>query len=648
MAEFFVGGLPGSDQNSLRTNQTFDTAPPIKDECVAWPKLECISQKGSIRALSLVVAALLIYGASLSGNFLSSWDDGPYVVLNQAAHGFSLPNIRAAFSSYFVGNYAPLQIISYMLDYSIFGLDSFGYRLDNLILHCANCLLFYLFAKKLENRSGTAFLAALIFLCHPVQVETVAWISQRKNLLALFFSLAAVILYSHYRTKENYRRWYYIAALLSFVCALLSKSVAVIIPLVLIAYDICVKQERVTLRMFFDKIPFLACAVIGAVVNMYAQSAGYGGGGRTGYHGGSFFATMISMFPVYIDYLRMIIWPVGLSAYYDVPIRTSMDQTTIISAGGLLILAGCWVSAFKRRPHLFFWGALFILGLLPVSQIVPIVTLKNDRYLYFPMLGASAILSCGATTLYERFYGKVRTLWGALVFGIIIVMAIVSQQRSKVWGNHLTLWQDAASKNPGSGYVWEGLAEAYHLDSRYEEANQAYFRVLSIGENVKTLNNLAILYRNMGNQALSVQISGRVVQSYPDFLPGYTTLGKTYLLAGNHDQAAAVFRQLETVKGGRSNALLGLASVDLVQGRLALAESRLKEAMSLGASRYDVYYGMASLESIRNNTTRSLDFLEKSFQEGFLDYDTVSTDPNLQNTRSDSRFRALEKKYFRK
>ena len=149
--------------------------------------------------LVLLLAGLAIYGRMLGHDFLPTWDDAGYVLDNPDIRGFTIANLRAVFSRFYMGNYAPVQMLSYMLDYSIWGLRPWGYLLTNLLLHLANGLLFYHLVQRLEGDDSWAWLAALIFLVHPVQVESVAWVSQRKNLLAMLFSLLSFHGYLRFR-----------------------------------------------------------------------------------------------------------------------------------------------------------------------------------------------------------------------------------------------------------------------------------------------------------------------------------------------------------------------------------------------------------------------------------------------------------------
>ena len=318
--------------------------------------------------LVLLLAGLAIYGRMLGHDFLPTWDDAGYVLDNPDIRGFTIANLRAVFSRFYMGNYAPVQMLSYMLDYSIWGLRPWGYLLTNLLLHLANGLLFYHLVQRLEGDDSWAWLAALIFLVHPVQVESVAWVSQRKNLLAMLFSLLSFHGYLRFRLAVGtVRMRQYLATAGWLLLALLAKSVAVVLPVIFLGYDLCYLPSRERRGWLVNKLPLLALAGGTAVLAMVSQSTS-AGGGRTGYYGGGPWGTALTMLPVCARYLQLVLCPTGLSAMYQPTIRATIDGPVVAAFLLLLLLAGlgCWWYRSGRR-HLAFWLAIFGIGLVPVS-----------------------------------------------------------------------------------------------------------------------------------------------------------------------------------------------------------------------------------------------------------------------------------------
>jgi hypothetical protein len=421
---------------------------------------KCLEGKSSeiLLMLFLLIGVLVVYSTTFGHEFLINWDDEGYIVKNEAIKGFSTAHFKAAFSSYFIGNYAPMQIISYMLDYELWGMKAAGFIGTNLLLHAINGIMLYHLVVKLNGERLTAYCAAYIFLFHPVQVESVAWISQRKNLLAMFFFLAAILLYRKYREDDS--KGAYCCSVTAFTLALLSKAVVVVFPVVALLIDFCftTKNSRHWLK---DKIPYLvASLLIGYLALLSHSPVANKLSGIRDYPGGNLLTTFYTMMPVLSGYLRDCFFPFTLSPYYMTPIKIVPDLTVILSAIFLLLLIMIGIVIFRKNRPLFFWYALFFVGLIPVSQIVPIITLKNDRYLYFPMLGFATFMAIAISTSIQKIT-KWRTIVSALIITGLLSLPVLSFRQSQIWKDSFTLWSYALKQDPNNQVALRMLA-LYH------------------------------------------------------------------------------------------------------------------------------------------------------------------------------------------
>lgn len=440
------------------------------------------SQSWNISTILIIFSAtFLVYASTLGYGFMFSWDDYDYVVNNRAIQGISFANLKSVFSDFFVGNYAPFHLLSYMLDYLFWGLNPRGYHLSNLLLHALNGFLVYRLFLKLELRGIPALLGAALFVLHPVQVESVAWVAERKNVLSALFFLLALLYYIDYRQTADGRVRHYIFSLAFFACALLSKSAAVILPVVIIFYDFCYCDgpRRFNLP---DKLPFLFFALAASYVTIISQDTNAGGGMR-GYPGGTPLSTLWTMLPVFLSYLKDLVYPLDLSPYYIVLIRTSVDSTVALSAAILLCLAGITAVTVKRQPKLLFFISIYILALLPVLQIVPILTLKNDRYLYFPMIGAAGAATMLISILMQG-PRRLRNITAAITITVCIALGSVTYYQAQNWKDSITLWQFAIRQNPENMLAWLMLAKGY--------TNLGYSREAVAA--INTYNNLKSKY----------------------------------------------------------------------------------------------------------------------------------------------------------
>ena len=418
----------------------------------------------------LFMFALAIYANALTFDFLSSWDDNFYLLENDLIPHLSWPNLKETFTNFFVGNYAPVHIISYMVEYAFWGFAPSGYHAANLVLHGGNGVLAYFLFRRLRLPPGAALVAAVLFLCHPVQVESVAWISESKNLLALGFLLVAFHGYCAYRDAPS-RRWrWYAVALAAALLALLCKSIAVIFPAVLVLYDLCFPRRGEPRRgiAVADKLPFVLAAAVVVVMTLVGQSE-QAGGGRRDFPGGSPLSTLYTMLPVLGSYLRDCLVPGDLLPYYLVKIRTHVDGTVIamvlVALG--LILFGWFL--WRRNRHAFFYYAFFFLALLPVSQVVPLVTLKQDRYLYVPLLGFAGLVAEGGNFLWQRFPRGRKVVAGTALL-LILAHSALTLKQVRIWRDDLTLWNHTVSVDPENMMGWVLLAKLHTMRGDKPEA----------------------------------------------------------------------------------------------------------------------------------------------------------------------------------
>lgn len=507
----------------------------------------------------LVLASLGVYSFSLGHDFILIWDDAVYVVANAAVRGVTFAHLKLAFTSTYSGNYAPVQIISYMVDYSLWGMNPAGFILTNICIHTLNGVLIYFLLLRSRLDRFTACAASFIFLLHPVQVESVVWISQRKSQLAMAFFLLSFHWYLNYRDAEkpNKAIRQYLLSLIGFVLAMLSKSVVVILPLALMLHDRAFARKGTITQRFADKVPYVVIAAIGAGINLYSQLPEHVGG-RTDFHGGSAYTTFLTMLPVLTKYLRLFFWPNELSLVYDIPIRTALDEEVALAGMAVAVLTGVGIYLFRRRRELFCWYGLFFVGLLPVSQIVPIVTLINDRYLYFPLLGGAPFVCVTVAQLV-----KVGSRWQKALLAcggmLLLSLPVLTFNRTQVWQNPFTIWQDVVRKNPAHKPGWFYLADEYiqrgDLDGALATslASLEYFP-LEPG----ALKLAGMIYGRKGDVQQARVYLQQAASVAPNEIEVLYLLAENYLATGNKMEAKKAYRAVLDLNPGSERALKGL------------------------------------------------------------------------------------------
>ena len=223
-----------------------------------------------IALLLVLVASAITWFPSVKNDFVN-WDDIIYIMNNDMIHSFSLENISKIFSTYWMGNYHPFAILSFTFDYQFFKITPQGYHFHNMVLHLVNTALVYFFCFHLMNRRvGIATVAALLFAVHPMHVESVAWISERKDLLYTMWFLMALIAYLFYCRNKDFK--YLGLSLILFLFSLLSKAQAVTLPLSLLALDYFLNR-KFTVKTLAEKIPFFLLSLVFGIIAIYAQKA---------------------------------------------------------------------------------------------------------------------------------------------------------------------------------------------------------------------------------------------------------------------------------------------------------------------------------------------------------------------------------------
>jgi tetratricopeptide (TPR) repeat protein len=606
-----------------------------------------------VPAISLTLLTLAVYAQTLSFDFLSNWDDYQYVTNNPDIRGFSAINLIHIFSSSYVGNYAPLHLLSYMLDYQLAGLNPAWFHGVNILLHAANGLLFYLLVHRITGKPVWAFAAAAFFLLHPAQVESVAWVSQRKNLLAMFFSLGSFLAYLSYRQQtEERRERAYIYSVLFLLLALFSKSIAVIMPFIFILYDISLEQPHSRKGVLTDKIPYLVTVAVASGITMITQSAG---GGSVDFFDGSITAKLLTMLTVLTRYLQILIWPVnsGLNAVYIFFIKNRIDA----EVGTALLLVACLcligVYLWRRERRLFFGFALFFLGLLPVAQIVPLSTLMNDRYLYFPMLGAAWMVGGLLSLCHDKLTPKRSNLALVVIICMLVPYLLLSHQRTHVWQNAITLWSDVVMKLPTLKDQRATLAAAYIYDGQNKKALATYEELFALKREFadpqveqKALLEAANLYMDEGSLEKAFPLLLTLTTKFSSYSRGFISLGRYQSLSRNLPEAEKAYHKALLLDPASNLALINLGDICLETGRVVEARECYQKCYENGGNSPDLQYRFACAEALGKNYEASLKHLAEALKLGYRNLEEINGNPELAPVRKLASFNELIAKYF--
>jgi Flp pilus assembly protein TadD len=500
----------------------------------------------------------MVYFPSLKNGFVN-WDDDLYVRDNSVIRSLSFGNARKMASSFFVGNYQPLTILSYALDHRFFGMDPFGYHLTNLVFHLLNTLFVFWLIRILSPRTAVAGAVALMFGIHPLHVESVAWISERKDVLYAFFFLAALLCYGGY-LKTNFKKRFYYAALVLFFFSLLSKAMAMTLPLILFLMDrfFCRRDVK---NAWLEKIPFFTLSILFGVVAFLAQVST--GAVRQQEFSHGLDKVLAAPFAVAF-YTAKLIFPVKLSCLYPYFVIQGDSLFFLVRVALIVGAVGVFLFLHRRSKVLVFSVLFFLLTIAPVLQAVPVgQALVADRYVYIPCIGLFFGLSEGVYWLLTRKVG----FQNKAVVGLVLLLPAVlmvglgvsTWKRCHVWKNSATLWRDVLAQFPRSATASNNLGAALAQDGRKEEAAVFFERAIEVEpSDSRAVNNLGMAYRDVGRGAEAVALFEKATQINPRFGTAYHNLCGAYAAAGRKEEASVACARAIAIEPENVRALVDL------------------------------------------------------------------------------------------
>jgi len=492
----------------------------------------------------IIISTAIAFYPSIHNDF-TNWDDSYYVTNNHLIRELSWKNIKDIFSSSFVSNYVPLTILSYTVEYHFFGANPYVYHTTNLIFHLFNCILVFWLFFLISKNDYIAFIVSLLFAIHPMHVESVAWISERKDVLYSFFFLSALISYFYYINRNCSAR-YFIFSMLFFILSLLAKPMAITMPAVLFLIDY-MQGRQLGKLVFAEKIVSLMPAVLFGVITICSQDK----------------AIKLDLFYSFLDnaificyrvnfYISKIFLPINLSCLYPYPEKINgMLPSTYILSPLILVLLTVLISflAIKKiyRKTLLFGFLFFFITITPVLQIIPVgQAIVADRYTYIPYLGLFFIIATFTYWFYEKYIKN--KVWFKFVFIFIFVLIMASWglltwQRCHVWQDSVTLWSDFLKKYPNNVTGYSNRGSGYFLKGDYQNAILDYYKSLEINpHHIPAHYNLCVLYERTMQYKKALIACKNTIELKSDYVEAYNVLGNTHLALGNTKESIALYK----------------------------------------------------------------------------------------------------------
>ncbi len=532
--------------------------------------------------LALAILTFIVFSPLKDSDFIN-FDDGIFVFENAYVQsGLTWDSIRQAFSSELmeVSGWCPLTWLSLMLDYQIFGLNPHGYHLVNLLFHIMSTILLFLIFHRMTKTPWPSAFVAVLFAIHPLHVESVAWIAERRDVLSTFFMMLTLGAYGYYVEQRNLKRYAFV--LLFFILGLMAKTMLVTVPFVLLLLDywplrrfserkpdqkiqaevlkpaVSGKQKkksknkqvvRETLEvkkpadpeykwsliysLLWEKVPLFVLAVLLSIVTyIAAQSSGFilsetiPFGVRIG-----------NAFISYIAYIGKMIWPSNLAVFYPYPGKVIPWQVF----GSILLLTGITLAVIwkaKRFPYLA-TGWLWYLGtLVPVIGIVQLGSQAiADRYTYIPLIGLCIMMAWGIPDLFKKWQYRKEILLASSALSILC-LSIITWTQVGYWQNSITLFDHTLKVTNYNWFIYKARGNEYSKLGNYKQAIVDYDRAIEIKPTyADAYYYRGIAYTYIGNYRQAIEDCSRAIEIKPAYAEAYYNRGIAYNKLGNYRQA---------------------------------------------------------------------------------------------------------------
>jgi Flp pilus assembly protein TadD len=487
--------------------------------------------------LALGLITLIVYWQASRHGFIL-YDDDQYLYENLIVRaGLTLSGVKWAFTTFFMGNWHPVTWLSHMLDVQLFGLHAGAHHLVNVAFHVANSLLLFIIFAKTTGKLWRSALIAAIFALHPLHVESVAWIAERKDVLSTFFAMLMILRYIQY--TEEPIRWKYISTGLLFTLGLMSKPMLVTLPCILLLLDFWPLRRiqgplswQATKHLFVEKIPFFALVIALSVLTIFAQRDA---GAIHSLDQFPFYVRLSNTLLAYIGYLGKIVWPANLALLYSFNHVIRMEYVL----GSLALLIIVTLVCLKRMRHRYLLvGWLWFLGML-----VPVIGLLQtgeqsmaDRYTYMPLIGISMMLVWAiADILEERHLPATGRVLGTAV---VILLAGLTHHQLKYWKDSRTLFEHTLAVTQGNSYIHNNLGLVLASEGKTDAAMAHYEKAITLGPyNAEAHANLGyeLLKQRKFNESRSHLM--KAVQIEPNLFLAQAGLGAVLGAMGDLEQA---------------------------------------------------------------------------------------------------------------
>ena len=597
--------------------------------------------------VGLFVSTLLVFSQVRHFDFVT-YDDDLYVYENpHVLNGLTRDGLISAFTSAPAGgNWLPMTWLSFMLDCQLFNANPGRMHLVNLLLHLVNTLLLFTILRRMTGSLWPSAFVAAVFSLHPLHVESVAWITERKDVLCTLFLLLTIAAYAGYVKRPSVFR--YLLTLVLFALGLMAKPMLVTLPFVLLLLDYWplnrfeirrpVKSGRrtrkpapvpdrhsATYRLIIEKIPFAVLSVISSTITFIVQRSG-----------GAMYETdilsikfrVLNAAVAYLEYINKMFWPSKLAVFYPHP----GDNIPVAKAAGcILLLLGLTVLFLylgRRRKYLTA-GWLWYLGtLIPVIGLVQVGGQSMaDRYTYIPYIGLFIMIAWGLPELLSKWPPR-KIVLGLAATISLAGLGVCAHRQVGYWNNSIALFSHAIKVTQNNALAYNNLGEAYGKLGRFQEMIEACQQALRIRPDyAKAYNNLGAAYGNLGRYQEAIEVLKKATKINPNLAEVYNNLGLAYAKLGRWQEAINyACRACELTNHRNAVFLDALAQAYLSAGRFSEAAQTAEAALKINPNLANAYGTLGVVLASKGSSEKALVHLKRSLE---INPDNIGVKNNL-------------------
>lgn len=533
----------------------------------------------------LLLAVVIIFGQTLEFNFINLDDDVGISDNPWVQEGLTVDSVRWAFTNRRLGNWDPATWISHVIDWQLFGDNAGGHHLTNLLLHAGAAILLFLALRKMTGVLWPCALAAALFAVHPLRVESVAWITERKDVLSGFFFMLTLLAYAGYARHGRFSTVRYLAMIVCFTLGMLSKPMLVTLPCALLLLDYwplrrfsAKRSTEDTLRLLtIEKIPLFVIAAVCCVITVWAQHV-------PDYEHGPWEWKIGNSAISAVNYLARFFYPINLA---PLETRTAFDLPITRAVGCAMILLGISIIAFlrpRKRPYLPVGWLWYVGMIIPVIGLVPFGTqAMADRFTYLPQIGLCIALAWGAAELC-RARPRMLTVCAAASALVIVVLMACAWQQTTYWRDSETLLKRTLACTSNNYMAHNSLGIALAKNDKFDEAAVQYRKAIELLPNYSSAHyNLGVMEGRRGRLYEAITQFRKALQANPNLATAHNNLADSLLAINRIDEAIEHARAAIQLVPNDPNYHIMLGNIWLVAEQFNGALEEYQKALDFGA-----------------------------------------------------------------